>query len=96
MGDSESEVEEMEDEPPQPMDAVYAELNNARLLDLDPEAATAMLALYRAYDPDLPAEQRVQYCSMQLSMETDGGRARGRMQPRESSFIKETVLLDIV
>ena len=45
------------------------------LLDLDPEVTTAMLAMYRAYDPDLPADQRAQYCQMQLSMETDGGRA---------------------
>ncbi len=77
MGDIDSEIEDMEEDPPQRMDDVYEQLNNAKLLDLDPEAATAMLALYRAYDPDLPAEQKAKYCQMQLSMETDGGRASG-------------------
>ncbi len=77
MGDTDSEIEDMEEDPPQQMDDIYEQLNNARLLDLDPEAATAILALYRAYDPDPPADQRAKYCQMQLSMETDGGRASG-------------------
>ncbi len=77
MGDIDSEIEDMAEDPPQQMEDVYEQLNNARLLDLDPEAATAILALYRAYDPDLPIEHRAKYCQMQLSMETDGGRAGG-------------------
>ncbi len=71
MGDS--DIEDMEEEPSQPLDSMYEELNSARLLDLDPEAAAAVLAICRAYHSDLPAEQRAQYCQMQLSMETDGG-----------------------
>ncbi len=53
MGDSDSDSEDMEEEPSQPLDCqpkvflqcFYEEINNARLLDLDPEGATAMLAL---------------------------------------------------
>ncbi len=77
MGDSDSDIQDMEEDPPVPLDPVYEELNSARLLDLDPEAVTAMPALYRAYHPDLPKEERAKYCQMQLSMETDGGRATG-------------------
>ncbi len=77
MGDSDSDTEEMEEVPSQPMNSFYKELNNVRLLDLDPEAATAMLTLCRAYYPDLPAEQGARFCQMQLSMKRDGGRASG-------------------
>ncbi len=77
MGDVYSEIEDMEKDPPQQIDDSYEQLNNAKLLNLDPEAATAMLVQYRVYDPDMPAEQRAEYCQLQLSMETDGGRSSG-------------------
>ena len=64
MGYVDSEIDDMEEDPSQRMDDVYEQLSNAKLLDLDPEAATAMLALYRAYDPDLLAEQRAKYCQI--------------------------------
>ncbi len=37
MGDINSEIEDIEEDPPQQMEDVYEQLSNARLLDLDPD-----------------------------------------------------------
>ena len=56
MAEGDSDIQYMEDEntPAQVsrVDEVYERLSQARFLDLPPEAAAIVLAVYNAYNPD--------------------------------------------
>ncbi len=85
-GDSDTQDMEGEQTPAQvsQVDEVYERLSQARFLDLPPEAAAIVLAVYDACNPYSTEYEKAKFCQLQLSTLPDGGRSLGNTEAKRA------------